>query len=302
MIYTEAQVYRVLESIGLDVESEVGDDLIVYCPYHNNHRTPAGEVSKERGVFYCFSCNTAAPLERLVMKVTGRTFFEAMRLIKSKEVDSSIVDQVSKAFDKKPDFVMFDELLVARLNQAANNSDRAQKYLRYRDIAQSINTHSLGYSESQDMVTVPVHSPDGMLLGFVARSIEGKSFKNSPGLPKSKTLFNIHRVKSKPFVFVVESSFDALRLSQQGIPAVATLGAGVSKAQIKLLDQYFNSVYAIPDADAAGAEMVEKLKKGLGSKVVSINLPTGAKDVGDLTNDQIIKLRGYLDNPLIGVL
>ena len=302
MIYTEAQVYRVLESIGLDVESEVGDDLIVYCPYHNNHRTPAGEVSKERGVFYCFSCNTAAPLERLVMKVTGRTFFEAMRLIKSKEVDSSIVDQVSKTFDKKPDFVMFDELLVARLNQAANNSDRAQKYLRYRDIAQSINTHSLGYSESQDMVTVPVHSPDGMLLGFVARSIEGKSFKNSPGLPKSKTLFNIHRVKSKPFVFVVESSFDALRLSQQGIPAVATLGAGVSKAQIKLLDQYFNSVYAIPDADAAGAEMVEKLKKGLGSKVVSINLPTGAKDVGDLTNDQIIKLRGYLDNPLIGVL
>ncbi len=302
MIYTEAQVYRVLESIGLDVESEVGDDLIVYCPYHNNHRTPAGEVSKERGVFYCFSCNTAAPLERLVMKVTGRTFFEAMRLIKSKEVDSSIVDQVSKAFDKKPDFVMFDELLVARLNQAANNSDRAQKYLRYRDIAQSINTHSLGYSESQDMVTVPVHSPDGMLLGFVARSIEGKSFKNSPGLPKSKTLFNIHRVKSKPFVFVVESSFDALRLSQQGIPAVATLGAGVSKAQIKLLDQYFNSVYAIPDADAAGAEMVEKLKKGLGSKVVSINLPTGAKDVGDLTNDQITKLRGYMDNPLIGVL
>jgi DNA primase len=302
MIYTEAQVYRVLESIGLDVESEVGDDLIVYCPYHNNHRTPAGEVSKERGVFYCFSCNTAAPLERLVMKVTGRTFFEAMRLIKSKEVDSSIVDQVSKAFDKKPDFVMFDELLVARLNQAANNSDRAQKYLRYRDIAQSINTHSLGYSESQDMVTVLVHSPDGMLLGFVARSIEGKEFKNSPGLPKSKTLFNIHRVKSKPFVFVVESSFDALRLSQQGIPAVATLGAGVSKAQIKLLDQYFNSVYAIPDADAAGAEMVEKLKKGLGSKVVSINLPTGAKDVGDLTNDQITKLRGYMDNPLIGVL
>ncbi len=302
MIYTEAQVYRVLESIGLDVESEVGDDLIVYCPYHNNHRTPAGEVSKERGVFYCFSCNTAAPLERLVMKVTGRTFFEAMRLIKSKEVDSSIIDQVSKTFNKKPDFVLFDELLVARLNQAANNSDRAQKYFRYREIDQSINTHSLGYSESQDMVTVPVHSPDGMLLGFVARSIEGKSFKNSPGLPKSKTLFNIHRVKSKPFVFVVESSFDALRLSQQGIPAVATLGAGVSKAQIKLLDQYFNSVYAIPDADAAGAEMVEKLKKGLGSKVVSINLPTGAKDVGDLTNDQITKLRGYLDNPLIGVL
>ena len=49
----------------------------------------------------------------------------------------------------------------------------------YRKIEQtSWSKFSLGYSEKQDMVTVPVHSPDGMPVGFVGRSIEGKEFKN----------------------------------------------------------------------------------------------------------------------------
>jgi len=30
--YTEEQMYRVLEAIGLDVEAEAGDDVLVYCP------------------------------------------------------------------------------------------------------------------------------------------------------------------------------------------------------------------------------------------------------------------------------
>lgn len=300
--YTEEQVYRVLEAIGLDVEAEAGDDVLVYCPYHNNYRTPAGEVSKHKGTFYCFSCGAAANLEKLVMKVSGRTYFEALRLIKSKEVKTSISDDIDATLLRKPDFVPFDEVLVARLNQNALASPRAMNYFTYRHIDRSVKKFSLGYSEKQDMVTVPVHSPDGMLLGFVGRGVDVKEFKNSPGLPKSKTLFNLHRVKSEPYVFVVESSFDAIRLDQEGIPAVATLGAGVSVRQAKLLDQYFNVVYSVPDQDTAGREMDDKLKKALGGKLSSILLPTGAKDVGDLTDEQIKKLKHHVADPLLGVL
>jgi len=41
-IYTEDQIRRVLNGVGVDVEAEFGNELIVYCPYHNNSRTPAG--------------------------------------------------------------------------------------------------------------------------------------------------------------------------------------------------------------------------------------------------------------------
>lgn len=300
--YTEEQMYRVLEAIGLDVEAEAGDDVLVYCPYHSNHRTPAGEVSKHKGTFYCFSCGASASLEKLVMKVSERTYFEALRLIKSKEVQTSISDDIDSTLLRKPEFVQFDEVLVARLNQSALASTRAMNYFTYRHIDQSVKKFSLGYSDKQDMVTVPVHSPDGMLLGFVARGVDVKDFKNSPGLPKSKTLFNLHRVKGEPYVFVVESSFDAIRLDQEGVPAVATLGAGVSVRQSKLLDQYFNIVYSVPDQDTAGREMDDKLKKSLGNKLSSILLPPGVKDVGDLTDEQIKKLKYHVADPLLGVL
>mgnify|MGYP000883594309 FL=1 len=205
MHYTEQQVEKVLAAIGLDVEMDSVDDYLVYCPYHNNWRTPAGEVSKETGIFYCFSCGETAPLEKLVMKVSGRTYFEALRLIKSKEVESSIEGDIAKTLSKKPDFVPFDEVLVARLHQAAINSPRAEKYFAYRGIDRSVKKFSLGYSEKQDMVTVPVHSPDGMLLGFVGRGIDIKDFKNSPGLPTSKTLLNLNSAKTTPLVSVLDS-------------------------------------------------------------------------------------------------
>lgn len=300
--YTDEQVYRVLEAIAMDVESEAGDDVLVFCPYHDNHNTPAGEVSKTKGTFFCFSCGAAASLEKLVMRVSGRTYFEAIRLIKSNEVKTDITDDVDNALLREPDFVPFDELLVARLHQAALNSPRAMNYFSYRHIDRSVKKFSLGYSENQDMVTVPVHSPTGMLLGFVGRGVDVKQFKNSPKLPKSKTLFNLHRVRNEPLVFVVESSFDAIRLDQEGIPAVATLGAGVSVRQTKLLNQYFTTVVSVPDQDTAGREMDDKLRKALGSKLSSILLPSGAKDVGDLTNEQIAKLRYHVADPLFGVL
>lgn len=302
MFYTEQQIERVLTAIGLDIQSEAGDDWLVFCPYHNNYRTPAGEVSKDRGTFYCFSCSTTVTLERLVMKVSGRSYYEALRLIKSKETGSDIVNDVADTLAKKPDFIQFDELLVARLHQSALSSERARNYFEYRKIDRSIRKFSLGYSEKQDMVTVPVHAPDGMLLGFVGRGVDVKSFKNSPGLPKSKTLFNVHRVKSSPYVFVVESSFDAIRLDQMGLAAVATLGAGLSRTQGQLLNQYFTTVYFIPDADQAGQDMLGKMNQYLGNKVVSISLPDGAKDVGDLTDEQINRLHSHIDNPLLGVL
>ena len=302
-MYSDGQVEKVLIAIGLGIESEAGDDYLVFCPYHNNYRTPAGEVSKERGTFYCFSCGTTTTLERLVMRVSGRNWFEATRLIKSKAIKTDIIADVTKSLSKQPEFVKFDESLVKRLHFDCMESSRAMNYLDMRSItADSIAKFSLGYSKNNDMVIVPVHSPDGMLVGFVARSIEGKVFKNSTGLPKSKVLFNLHRVKSSPHVVVVESSFDAIRMSQAGIPAVATLGAGLSKTQASLLKQYFTHVFTVPDADAAGVVMTERMVKYIGSMVTTMNLPPGAHDVGDLSDDQIIRLKKTIDDPLVTIV
>ena len=302
-LYTTQQIHRVLTGAGIDIEAEYGTDYIIFCPYHNNNRTPAGEVSKESGLFFCFGCQTTRSLVELIMHMTSRTYFETVRFIKSKETETDIEAVINKALHQLPDFVQYDELLIKRLNKQALDSPRAMTYFEGRRLTrESVIKFDLGYSEKQDSVVIPMQSPDGMSIGFVARTIEGKEFKNTPGLPKSKILFNLHRVKASKIVYVVESSFDAIRLDQVGFPAVATLGANVSSSQIELLKRYFTGVVLVADNDDAGIIMAEKLTEKMGNLVTIIRPDKRYKDIGDMTDDEIRTLEFQFDNVIDSML
>jgi DNA primase len=302
-LYSEEQIRRVINGAGIDIEAEFGNDFIIYCPYHNNSRTPAGEIAKDSGLFFCFGCQTTKNLEEFIMFITGRSYFETARYIKSKETETNIESVVNKTMYAPPDFVQYDELLIKRLSKQALESPRAVRYFDGRKITKdSIQKFDLGYSEKQDSVTVPMHSPDGLCLGFVARTVEGKEFKNTPGLPKSKILFNLHRVKTSSIVYVVESSFDAIRLDQIGFPAVATLGANVSASQTKLLEKYFNNVVLIADNDEAGAIMKDKLVEKLGSLISVITIDKKYKDIGDMDDETIKQLEFQFDKSISSML
>lgn len=237
------------------------------------------------------------------MHTSGRTYFEAIRFIKSKETETDLSYQINQKLIVKPDYIAYDELQIKRLTQQALESPRAMRYYSGRLISEaSVRRFDLGYSEKQDMVTIPVSSPDGLPVGFVGRSVEGKEFKNTPGLPKSKVLFNLHRVKTADKVYVVESSFDAIRLDQCGFPAVATLGANVSNFQTDLLQKYFNNIIVIADNDEAGGNMKDKIIEKLGSRVSVIKIDKQYKDIGDMTDDAIKNLEETFDKTIVGML
>lgn len=301
--YTPEQIQRILAGSGIDIASEVDSDYIIFCPYHNNHRSPAGEIDKTSGIFFCFSCQKIADLIEFVMHTSGRTYFEAARFIKSKEVQTDLTQDINKKLFAKPEYTQYDQVIIRRLNQQALESPRAMRYYTGRLITEdSVKKFSLGFSEKQDMVTIPVHSPDGMEVGFVGRSIEGKDFKNTPGLPKSKVLFNLHRVKTADRVYVVESSFDAIRLDQCGFPAVATLGANVSNTQTDLLQKYFNNIIVIADNDEAGGNMKDRIVEKLGPRVSVVKLDKQYKDIGDMSDDAIKSLDISFDASIESIL
>ena len=302
-LYTPEQIRRVVTGSGVDIENEVDSDYIVFCPYHANYRTPAGEISKTRGTFFCFSCHESRSLVDFVMHVTKKTYFESERFIDAFATEVNLLDSIDKALEVKDDFEPFDELLIKRLNNQALESPRAMRYFEGRRISEnSVKKFLLGYSDKQDMIIVPMQSPDGsMHVGFVARSVEGKDFKNTPKLPKSKILFNLHRAKLHDTVYVVESSFDAIRLDQAGLPAVATLGANVSRTQIELLTKNFNSVIIVPDNDDAGQSMASRITDKINKKSVVVNIPQRFKDIGDMTNDDISEFIKRVQDPLLAM-
>lgn len=223
------------------------------------------------------------------MRTTNRNYFEAQRIISNAAKGIDLVVSIDKAIEPKEEFNKFDLATIDRLHSSLMQDVRAKQYYASRGItSESAVKFNLGYSDKQDMVIVPVYSHTGICVGFVGRSVEGKSFKNSTGMPRSKVLFNLNNCKFQDIV-VVESSFDAIRLSQLGIAAVATLGASIGSNQVALLNKYANAVIIAPDGDEAGAEMMKKLSKGLAGKDIRImNIPDGKKDIGDMSDEEII--------------
>lgn len=299
--YAPAHIKSILKEIGLEIVGETNNDFLCYCPFHSNRHTSSFSVSREKGAFICFnpSCGEAGTLQELVRRTLHKNEFEVLRFISSKETEAleNFDELLSEALEDKPVFEEFSKETLTKLLEDRKNNKPASDYFISRGInTESMDHFDLGYSANMNMVTVPVHSPEGMAIGIVGRSIEGKAFKNSTNLPKSKTLFNVHRAKKiGDHVIVVESSFDAIRIHQAGFPnVVATLGGFLSTEQQQLLNRYFNKITIMTDADLAGRELGLSIANKLRMKDILWSscgygkiYPHDAKDAGDMTDEEI---------------
>ena len=299
--YTPAHVKSIIKSLGLEIVGETNNDFLCFCPFHSNRHTSSFSVSREKGAYICFnpSCGETGTLNELVKKILNKNEFEALRYIASKEAESvENFDEILKdMFEEKPDFTEFPQDTLDDLYNNLGNNKHAQEYFEHRGInADSMHYFKLGYSSNMGMVTVPVHSPDGIPVGLVGRSISEKKFKNSNSLPRSKTMFNIHRAKKiGSQVILVESTFDAIRVHQAGFPnVVATLGGHISHDNLNLLNRYFNRIIIMTDADQAGRELGMSIANKLRNKDIlwashsyGKIYPNNAKDAGDMTDEEI---------------
>jgi DNA primase len=287
--YDPDQIGEIINVCGIEIGSELDTHYLVFCPFHYNKNTPACEVDKEKGLFLCFACGERGTLLDLVMRTTNRNYFEASRVISTAAKSIDFASRIEKDIQVKEEFLQFDNELIDRLHNDLLSSEKAIAYFKSRNIElDAIKKFKLGYSPKQDMVTVPVYSHTDICVGFVGRSIEGKSFKNSTGLPRNKVLFNLNSVKFKDIV-IVESSFDAIRLWQLNIPAIATLGANIGKNQINLINKYATRLILAMDQDEAGGSLTRNLNKSVTVPILNMDFPDGVKDIGDMKDEEIVR-------------
>jgi len=299
--YTKTHLRSILHALNVEIVSDTSTDFLCLCPFHNNRSTPSFAISHNKGLYVCYnpSCNAAGTILDLVKSLSQRNDFEALRFIGTmkKESEVGFDDELANLLEEKPDFVEFSKDTLDKLSEDRWNSVEACNYFLSRGINhESMDYFDLGYSEKQRMVTVPVHSPDGIPVGIVGRSIEGKSFKNSSNLPRNKTMFNLHRAKrAGGTIIVTESSFDAIRVHQAGFPgAVATLGGSLSEDNLENLNKYSSKIIIMTDADEAGRKLGKLIANKLKMKDIlwasyqyGMIYPHNAKDVGDLTDEEI---------------
>ena len=280
---------------------ETGNDFLAYCPFHSNRHSSSFSVSKEFGAWLCFNpaCGESGTLIDLVKRITNRNDYEALRFISVKEAEvlADFDDLLEDTLEEKPDFIEFDSTTIEKLTSEMKQYEDGRVYMHGRGFTdETLEYFNVGYSSNRNMVTVPVHSPDGTCVGVVGRSIKEKEFKNSPGLPRNSTLFNIHRAKRiGATCIIVESSFDAMRVHQAGFPnVVATLGGHISSNNLSLLNRYFNRIIIMTDNDQAGRALGNNIFNKLRNKDVlwasyeyGKIYPHDAKDAGDMTDQEI---------------
>ena len=301
--YTPSHVKSVIKSLGLEIVGETSNDFLCFCPFHSNRNTSSFSISREKGAYICFnpSCGEAGTLTELVKRILNKNEYEAIRYVASKEAESveNFDELLKEVFEEKPNFIEFSQSTLDDLYNNIKLNPHAENYLSQRGINKdSIDHFKIGYSSNMGMVIVPVHSPDGLPVGLVGRSISEKKFKNSNNLPRSKTMFNIHRAKKiGDKVIIVESIFDAIRIHQAGFPnVVATLGGHISHDNINLINRYFNRVIIMTDSDIAGRELGMNISNKLRNKDIlwascsyGKIYPSGAKDAGDLSDEDIVQ-------------
>jgi DNA primase len=257
--YTEEQVEAILNSCGVQIETDTNKDFLVYCPFHGNKYSPSMTVSKTNGKFICHNgaCSKMGSMEELIHGTLKLNPFQTKRLISNsaKETTTSFADRIEKAFEPKTDWVEFDQSKIEEMIEAFWKTEEAVEYMHSRGFTdETLKKFGIGYSVKKNMIAVPMHNEHGVPVGVVGRpaSHTNKRFRNSNGLPTSHTLWNMHRAKrtGAEALIIVEASFDGMRVDQAGFPNVASvLGGNFSDAHAYQVDKYFNTVILMTDFD-----------------------------------------------------
>lgn len=285
------------------IASSTGTDFLCFCPFHSNHDTPSFSISKRTGMYLCFNpaCGMRGNVLTLLETKGNLSYFQAVRMMHAAGEEFDVNAELERMFEKPAEFEPFDTDVLARLEEAYWHSP-AEEYMTRRDFTiETAKRFRLGWSEKMRMVTWPISAPNGMIIGIIGRSIEGKSFHNSKNMPRRLTLFNFSEARREgETVIVCESSFDAMKVHQAGFPnVVSTVGSQMTTEQLALLDRTFTKIIFMGDNDKAGRAAAEHIAKSLAHKDFwlacyddTCMYPDNKKDPSDLTEQEIAQSLG----------
>lgn len=285
----------------------VNSNIMITCPYHKNgqekspscgillsDRVSGGKVHKA-GTVHCFTCGETHSLEEMISHVYHKSEgYGKEWLLENFNILST--EDVSFNFDLKID----DGKPVKETEY--KHFKHYHPYFATRGISEAVaNAFDLGYDEFHDSVVLPLFDKSGRCIMLIKRSVKDHVYMNTSGASKTSSLFGIHMVYRKldklvntPYIFVVEGAFDALRMWQNGFPAVGILQAAISETQLNLLRKLpFQKIVIATDNDEAGRRVAKQLADKLKDtkEVYMLAYPQGRKDPGEMTDAELKAMR-----------
>ena len=281
----------------LDVRTRSGHEWQCLCPYHDD-TSPSFSVNVRKGLFVCYACGAKGRMESLAKYLkTGEVL----------ENHSSIDDVKAKVAALRDDGPVRQRIVAPEWLDYWRADDTYRDKWATRSITADpvCDLFCLGYDVEMDALVIPIHDWSGRVVETFKRYMDPE-----PGTPKYKypRQFKIAHhlygawqartyspVSRLPMVAITEGSIDTLSVWQAGTPSVALLGARLSQAQHKFLQALDPiEVLILTDNDTAGKQAALEIQTALRRTGIMVNRPRfwpkGAKDVGEMSTDQVVEV------------
>jgi 5S rRNA maturation endonuclease (ribonuclease M5) len=283
-----------------------GDDFVILCPFHADGNPSCG-VDRSGGHFNCWSCKEGGPWNKLAEKL-------GMAKLRRTTQESGLPE--------------LKDQMIRDLKRMGVGGKRAEKKEKSRPMSSPWAEEWRGFPQEflakvgcikvHDLVHntvrcgIPIRNLRGQLQGYTCRVVSPPDAEPKY-LPLSADTHRIQELSAETGicfidwvvaqgirkVVVVEGPVDAMRLWQNGIPAVAILGTanwGPKKIAI-LLGAGIEACLLLMDQDRSGQQAQQAIKASLSGqlRVKGIQLPVGIKDPDLLTDEQFDWIRTRLE-------
>lgn len=278
-----------------------GDNIMVHCPYHNDRRPSAG-IRKSDGLFHCFGCQETHSLPEVISHLFNADDIGAYgwKWLLKNFLTISVEERNDIPLDLERNTLYNVSESKEYVSEEELDSYRyTHPYWAKRGIVDEniIELFDLGYSKTEQMITMPNYDKDGNCIFVAKRSVKTKFFS----YPKNteKIVYGIYQLYQLPNfpkeIIVCESMLDALSFWTIGKYAVALNGLG-SELQFKQLRELpCRELILCTDMDEAGMKARQRIRDNVKNKIISeYILPKGRKDANECTSEELKALQPVL--------
>ena len=267
---------------GFTVPSDTSEFNIL-CPFHEDS-VPSCAINVDKGVWVCFRGCGQGSLKLFFHKYLKTPWNELDEQFEEFEWSLDIFDDFGS--EETP-----LESVPVELPEGKSPSDSHWIFKRgfKRDVLADFGCIVNKYGD----LVIPVNDINGELKGYICRRQNATPrYMYSPGFRKSTVLFGADLLWPTECVYVTEGALDAMWLYQHVYPAVAVLGAHVSREQIRVLSKISPAeVVLCLDNDEAGQIGIAKALVDMSNNymVSYVTLPNNYKDVQEIHNGKILE-------------
>ncbi|MEV4454382.1 toprim domain-containing protein [Microbispora sp. NPDC049633] len=269
-------VVDALGKLGLEViRLDESGEATVRCPAHLEYvgredRHPSYSVNINTGLHGCWSCGFRGTFADLVEYVSKCSREEAVAWIRAQ----GTIKRVERMLAKKATPEVDTTKIVNEASMALF-VDPPDWALRERGLtAEACARYGVLWDTSREAWILPVRDETGTLMGWQAKG-SGWFENHPPKLKKSHTLFGLWALPPRcERIILVESPLDAVLIASAGLEwALASYGASISDAQMRLILERTDHLVHFPDNDSPGRKAAVDTSarwrgRGLGYSIV----------------------------------